>query len=421
MVPSTYEDGTLYNVLPSGNKAPDETGNHNGYDQTRADFTFSRGSNLSATRINSDGLIEKGRENLLLQSNTFDTTWAKVGAEPESSSIEDLNGGTDAWLLRETTANSDHYIRQSSGITSGIGTFSFYAKKKNYDFIQFGRSGDGGEYANFNISNGTIGNYSSAIIDTKIEDKGNGWYRCSVTYTFGAGAYVGIALIRSDVSSRYDSYAGDVTKGTYIMNAQLEKSMVPTDYIETGSSTAQAGILEDMPRINYDANGENGALLLEPSRTNLITQSEYLNDGSTWSPLGSSVTVETNSVTSPEGVDNASKIEKTDVRVYAQILSSPTLVSGTEYTLSCFIKKGTHDIGFLSFNNYDTDAKAYYDLTNETHGLISGSGVSTDLIDYGDGWYRCVISGFSTTTDLAGRTNIGLSYSTSNWSYVFPS
>ena len=75
MVPSVYEDGTLYNVLPSGNKAPDETGNHNGYDQTRADFTFSRGSNLAATRVNASGLIEKGRENLLLQSNQFDTTW----------------------------------------------------------------------------------------------------------------------------------------------------------------------------------------------------------------------------------------------------------------------------------------------------------------------------------------------------------
>ena len=37
------------------------------------EFTFSRGSNLAATRIGKTGLIEKGRENLLLQSNSFDT------------------------------------------------------------------------------------------------------------------------------------------------------------------------------------------------------------------------------------------------------------------------------------------------------------------------------------------------------------
>ena len=73
MVPSTYEDGTLYNVLPSGNKAPDETGNHNGYDQTRADFTFDRGNNLAATRIDENGVLQKGRENVLLHSNSFST------------------------------------------------------------------------------------------------------------------------------------------------------------------------------------------------------------------------------------------------------------------------------------------------------------------------------------------------------------
>ena len=75
MVPSTYEAGTLYNVLPSGNRAPDSTDQNSGYDQTRADFDFDRGSNAAATRVNASGLIEKYRENLLLQSNQFDTTW----------------------------------------------------------------------------------------------------------------------------------------------------------------------------------------------------------------------------------------------------------------------------------------------------------------------------------------------------------
>ena len=44
MVPSTYEAGKLYNVLPSGNRAPDSTGENSGYDQTRADFDFDRGT-----------------------------------------------------------------------------------------------------------------------------------------------------------------------------------------------------------------------------------------------------------------------------------------------------------------------------------------------------------------------------------------
>ena len=54
MIPSAVKDGKLYSIRPT-----DGSG----------DFTFSRGSNLAATRVDVNGLIEKGRENLLLQSN----------------------------------------------------------------------------------------------------------------------------------------------------------------------------------------------------------------------------------------------------------------------------------------------------------------------------------------------------------------
>jgi len=46
MIPSGYKDGTLYSVKPTNGDG---------------DFTFTRGSNLAATRVNSEGLIEKGR------------------------------------------------------------------------------------------------------------------------------------------------------------------------------------------------------------------------------------------------------------------------------------------------------------------------------------------------------------------------
>ena len=57
------KDGKAYSIKPT-----DGTG----------DFTFSRGSNLAATRVGADGLIEKGRENLTVQSNEFDTTWTNA-------------------------------------------------------------------------------------------------------------------------------------------------------------------------------------------------------------------------------------------------------------------------------------------------------------------------------------------------------
>ena len=69
MVPEAPIDGTMPSVFPE-----DRSG----------DFTFSRGSNLSATRVASNGLIEKGRENLLLQSNQFDTTWIIINSSVTS-------------------------------------------------------------------------------------------------------------------------------------------------------------------------------------------------------------------------------------------------------------------------------------------------------------------------------------------------
>ena len=63
MLPSAYKDGKLYSIRPT-----DGSG----------DFTFSRGSNLSATRVNASQLIEKGRENTLLYSNDFSRSqWNK--------------------------------------------------------------------------------------------------------------------------------------------------------------------------------------------------------------------------------------------------------------------------------------------------------------------------------------------------------
>ena len=47
------KDGKTYSIKPT-----DGSG----------DFTFSRGSNLAATRVGPTGLIEKGRENLLTYS-----------------------------------------------------------------------------------------------------------------------------------------------------------------------------------------------------------------------------------------------------------------------------------------------------------------------------------------------------------------
>ena len=357
MVPSTYEDGTLYNVLPSGNKAPDETGNHNGYDQTRADFSFTRGSNLAATRVNSDGLIEKGRENLLLQSNSFDTTWTDSGANVSVTSGQSGYDGTNnAWELDIDYTGGDGYLRQEKSI-SGVNTFSIYAKKNSADgiYIEFAA----GNYPNIKVdlTDGSLIS-TNGTIDTNIESVGNGWYRISFS--------VNQSLAR--VNIRIVNGSGTNTTGTiYIQNAQLEKGLVATDYIETGSTTAQAGILEDMPRINYDANGENGALLLEPSRTNLITNSEYFGG---WSIVttgtGQSPTITTNYATSPDGSTNATRIQfdlNGGTTSSDRVIIRQSLTTQTDYYFSVWMKSATGtDQKILWHSNGDANETT---VTNE--------------------------------------------------------
>ena len=96
------------------------------------EFTFARGSNLSATRIDRAGLIVKGRENLALQSNQFDTTWVNINSN-ETSGQSGYDGSNDAWILSKSASGG--FIYQIANSYSGVYTFSVYAKANASNFI----------------------------------------------------------------------------------------------------------------------------------------------------------------------------------------------------------------------------------------------------------------------------------------------
>ena len=160
MIPSQYKEGKIYNIKPE--------------DQSSA-FEFER--NTGATRVNSQGLIEKERSNLLLQSNSFDTTWVNANST-DTSGQSGYDGSNDAWLLTKTGANGR--ITQTISV-SGVFTFSVYVKKGASNWILLYKTGvgEGGRY--FDLENGVIGSsIVTAPIDSKIESIGNDWYRCSI-------------------------------------------------------------------------------------------------------------------------------------------------------------------------------------------------------------------------------------------------
>jgi hypothetical protein len=91
---------------------------------------------------------------------------------------------------------------------------------------------------------------------------------------------------------------------------------LPFDFTRASSATVvnKDGLIEVVgsgkPRIDFKDDAK-GALLLEPSRTNLILYSEAF-DNSYWTKLGTSFTVTPNNVISPSGKLNASTINVTN-------------------------------------------------------------------------------------------------------------
>lgn len=398
MVPSVYEDGTLYNVLPSGNKAPDETGNANGYDQTRADFSFTRGANLAATRVNASGLIEKGRENLLLQSNNFGTTWINTSSS-ETSGQSGYDGSSNAWLLTKSASGGS--IQQTGLSVSGVQTFSLYVKKGNSDWVSMTILGGSNPRASFDLENGSLGTTLGGAIDAKITSVGSGWYRCEV-----------IANVSSTGVYIYPSEGNHDTSGTsgsiYIQDAQLENGLVATDYIETGATTATAGVLENTPRIDYSSGA--GALLLEPQRTNVLPQSEYY-ESSVWTKDSSSVNG--NAATSPEGLNNASLLYPTSATTakWGAGMYDFNSTANDTYTNSVYVKSN----GWRWVYMIDPSGlkNAWFDLENGVTGTTESPATSS-IESLGNDWYRCSVS----SNILHSYTYCGVYFSDADNSYI---
>jgi len=357
MVPSGYKDGKLYSIKPTDGDG---------------DFTFTRGSNLAATRVNSEGLIEKGRENLLVQSNTFDTTWS-LGSGTVTGGQTGYDGSSDAWLFNYVSGAN---IVNQVNTQSGVQTYSVHAKGSVNNGLRLYAFGSTNCYAFFDLNLGTV-EANLNLIDATIEDKGNGWYRCAITFDqTNTQLYMYLSNNQNSNAS-----SGSIL----IQDAQLEQGLVATDYIETTTTTAQAGILEDMPRLDYSG-GSCPSLLLEPQRTNLVPSSEYFGSGSGWTNQNIDYPL-TNVSTSVDGLNNASLLSGGTTSGVAFRYIFRQITSNTTNTFSFFAKKktGSGNIWLLGKNS---GSFAYYNLTNGTADSAT-SGMTIDIKDYGDGWYRC--------------------------------
>mgnify|MGYP003677060884 CR=1 FL=1 len=176
---------------------------------------------------------------------------------------------------------------------------------------------------------------------------------------------------------------------------------LPFDFTRASSATVvnKAGLIETVgsgtPRIDY-TDDSKGALLLEPSRTNLYSFSNQFDVF--WSKINLSAIP--NSVTSLDGNLNGYLLQENTSNASHDIRQNSTVVSGQQYTYSVFVKKS--DVGQdrnLSFYIGGTNGSISFNTTNGTFFSV-GSVDSYSSEDYGNGWWRLQFTDTSVSTSF---------------------
>jgi hypothetical protein len=347
VTPNGYKEGTLYSVIPS-----DGSG----------DMSVVRAT--TATRVNSAGLVELVPYNLFTYSQTFSNAdWTKANVTVTGGQ-SGYDGSSNAFLLTDNSTNDYHIVRQTP-IVSGQYTISVYAKANTLNWLLIrGVQSSANVRAWFNLSTGVVG-----IVETNgtatIESVGNGWYRCSLTiadFQSGFESYIGMSNANGT-----SNYVGS-GQSIYIQNAQSNLGTIqPYQKTETRLN---------IPRLDY-SNGTCPSLLVEPQRTNLVTNSSAF---SNWLNAGGTVT--NNTTTAPDGTMTADTL--TGLRYQVGF--------GTNvYTFSCYAKANGGSGNFYIRVDAPATFQTLFDLIN---GVIDSVpiGYTATIKDVGNGWFRCTMT-----------------------------
>lgn len=227
-------------------------------------------------------------------------------------------------------------------------------------------------------------------------------YEIGKTYKLGFEVLEGTIELRS---AQYSKGTGFYTTGTYSIE------VIPTTtsthfYVYTGfgqSSITNITVQEiqtDTPRIDF-TNDTKGHLLLEPSSTNKVTQSETF---STWSKIN--LTLTTTNILAPDGVTSVVKISSpNNLNVEHKIRFFTDTNSTTD---SIFAKMG--EVRYIyNRRNAGLWSTVIFDLQEGVvnNNYPGSSNVYAKMTYYGNGWYRCEVN--YTGTLGSNETGWGLS------------
>ena len=369
-----------------------------------------------------DGVTHaKAEENLIDFSEDF-SQWG-YGRIVQTSGQSAPDGSSTAYKIeQESGQTSSGYLLQTYNTSANKSyTFSVYVKagtNRNYVVLRTYLSNN--RFTYFDLANGVVANADDRHI-ASISDAGNGWYRCSITYTPISSSNVQFNVYFSDNNSSIT--VADDGGFIYLWGAQLEQRDSVTAYTATNGTPItkyQPKLMTASPddaRFDHDLfTGESKGLLIEESRTNLITYSQQIEQQTTnsgnfnlWVISQTSgqdnALLDLNAAIAPDGTLSASKFyafasllpPATYQQVYVTDTTPETL------TFSVFAKAGQANRYLQLFSGSgDVDGNPFANF-NLFNGTISRDDSSIASIeDHGNGWYRCIIT--FTTTSTSGFT-----------------
>lgn len=160
---------------------------------------------------------------------------------------------------------------------------------------------------------------------------------------------------------------------------------------------------ENVPRFDHDpTTGESLGLLIEESRTNLITYSQDFSNVN-WSKYN--LTASLSNVLSPDGVSYSYKLTEDSTNSFKFVDFGITMGTGF-HTVSAWMKAAERTQGSI-FITQGGNLGAVFDLSNGTVVSVSDVNNSASIVAYPNGWYRCSVTN-NGILDLNNSIRIGI-------------
>lgn len=328
-------------------------------------------------------LLEPQRQNIITYSQDA-SQWGYSGITTpvsQDGSINNPDGILGANKIIPTSGSALKYFFPNNTYSHTSGdtySFSVFAKANELKYIQITGNSNAfgnGQYANFDLEKGVIGTYTGATSGTtpKIEDYGNGWYRCHFQVNAAATTTQNIfvvAIVPSSSASRLQALNPNGSDSLYVYGFQAELGSYATSYIPTAGSTVTRAQETCNGAGNASTfNSTEGVLYAEIAALadDLTFRSISLNDGTNTNSVGIRYRTNSNRVNAiikdGNGVNLQMNVDISDITQFNKIALKyksgdvSMYINGTEVATNSLSFSFTAALNDLSFDRGDSNDK----------------------------------------------------------------